>query len=311
MDFDYFYKEQSDQYAFYRIPKALIVEAYFQDMSTDAKLLYGLLLDRVSLSASSGWFDEQGRVYIIYTISSIMRDLHCASKKAVKLLKELEKYGMVEKVTRGQGKPALIYVKNFSTLWSKAQFQDCQKENPRMVESTTLELSKAQCNKTNINNTNINNTNPILSGADVDNSDREAYQQYLYKQLEIEILMERYPYEQDVIESIMDLMLDTICSKRKTIRIAGDDKPVNVVKSMFLKLDASHVEYVMDCLKQNTTKVRNIKQYLLAALYNAPLTMSSYYQAEVNHDFPQYAKNAIKNIKKDYSNYTYSETETL
>lgn len=311
MDFDYFYEEQSDQYAFYRIPKALIVEAYFQDMSTDAKLLYGLLLDRVSLSASSGWFDEQGRVYIIYTISSIMRDLHCASKKAVKLLKELEKYGMVEKVTRGQGKPALIYVKNFSTLWSKAQIQDCQKENPRMVESTTLELSKAQCNKTNINNTNINNTNPILSGTDVDNSDREAYHQYLYRQLEIEILMERYPCEQEVIESIMDLMLDTICSKRKTIRIAGDDKPVNVVKSMFLKLDASHVEYVMDCLKQNTTKVRNIKQYLLAALYNAPLTMSSYYQAEVNHDFPQYAKNAIKNIKKDYSNYTYSETETL
>ena len=284
MDFDYFYKEQSDQYAFYRIPKALIIEAYFQDMSTDAKLLYGLLLDRVSLSASSGWIDEQGRVYIIYTISSIMRDLHCASKKAVKLLKELEKYGIVEKVTRGQGKPALIYVKNFSTLLSKGQFQDCQKENPRMVESTTLELSKAQCNKTNINNTNIINTNPILSGTDVDNSDREAYRSYLYKQLEMEYLRERYPYEIEVLDSIMDMMLDAICSNRKTIRIAGDDKPVNVVKSQLLKLNSSHVEYVMDCLKQNTTKVRNIKQYLLAALYNAPLTMSCYYQAEVNHD---------------------------
>ena len=265
MDFDYFYKEQSDQYAFYRIPKALIIEAYFQNMSTDAKLLYGLLLDRVSLSASSGWIDEQGRVYIIYTISSIMRDLHCASKKAVKLLKELEKYGIVEKVTRGQGKPALIYVKNFSTLLSKGQFQDCQKENPRMVESTTLELSKAQCNKTNINNTNIINTNPILSGTDVDNSDREAYRFYLYKQLEMEYLKERYPYEIEVLDSIMDMMLDAICSKRKTIRIAGDDKPVNVVKSQLLKLNSSHVEYVMDCLKQNTTKVRNIKQYLLAA----------------------------------------------
>jgi len=235
MDFDYFYKEQSDQYAFYRIPKALIIEAYFQDMSTDAKLLYGLLLDRVSLSASSGWIDEQGRVYIIYTISSIMRDLHCASKKAVKLLKELEKYGIVEKVTRGQGKPALIYVKNFSTLLSKGQFQDCQKENPRMVESTTLEWSKAQCNKTNINNTNIINTNPILSGTDVDNSDREAYRSYLYKQLEMEYLKERYPYEIEVLDSIMDMMLDAICSNRKTIRIAGDDKPVNVVKSQLLK----------------------------------------------------------------------------
>ena len=311
MDFDYFYKEQSDQYAFYRIPKALIVEAYFQDMSTDAKLLYGLLLDRVSLSTNSGWIDEQGRVYIIYTISSITRDLHCGSKKAVRLLRELEKYGMVEKVARGQGKPSLIYVKNFSTLWSKQQFKDGQNDNSRVVERTILEGSKQQSNNTNINNTNINNTNPILSGADVDNSDREAYQQYLYKQLEIEILMERYPYEQDVIESIVNLMLDTICSKRKTIRIAGDDKPVNVVKSMFLKLDASHVEYVIDCLKQNTTKVRNIKQYLLAALYNAPLTMSSYYQAEVNHDFPQYAKNAIKNVKTTQYDYSYKPGESL
>ena len=311
MDFDYFYKEQSDQYAFYRIPKALIIEAYFQDMSTDAKLLYGLLLDRVSLSASSGWIDEQGRVYIIYTISSIMRDLHCASKKAVKLLKELEKYGIVEKVTRGQGKPALIYVKNFSTLLSKGQFQDCQKENPRMVESTTLELSKAQCNKTNINNTNIINTNPILSGTDVDNSDREAYRFYLYKQLEMEYLKERYPYEIEVLDSIMDMMLDAICSKRKTIRIAGDDKPVNVVKSQLLKLNSSHVEYVMDCLKQNTTKVRNIKQYLLAALYNAPLTMSCYYQAEVNHDFPQYARGAMKRANDSYKDYKYGPNETL
>lgn len=295
MDFDYFYKEQSDQYAFYRIPKALIIENFFDGMSTEAKLLYGLLLDRVSLSASSGWIDEQGRVYSIYTIKSIMKDLHCSSKKAVRLLRELEKYDLVEKKNRGQGKPTLLYVKNFSTLWSKGKVQDGQKENPRVVEREILEESKVQSNNTNKNNNEINNTNPILSGTDVDNSDREAYRSYLFKQLEMDILMERHPYEQDILEAIMDMMLDAICSKRKTIRIAGDDKPVNVVKSQFLKLDASHVEYVMDCLKQNTTKVRNIKQYLLAAIYNAPLTMSSYYQAEVNHDFPQYAKGALKN----------------
>ena len=87
MEFDYFYTEQSDQFAFYRIPKVLIVEDYFREMSTEAKLLYGLLLDRVSLSASSGWVDDQRRVYIIYTIRSIMRDLHCGTRKAVKLLK--------------------------------------------------------------------------------------------------------------------------------------------------------------------------------------------------------------------------------
>lgn len=296
MDFDYFYEGQADQYVFYRIPKVLIVEDFFEELSTDAKLLYGLLLDRVSLSASSGWIDDQKRVYIIYTLKSIERDLHCCEKTAIKLLKELEQWKLIERVRQGQGKPSLVYVKNFFGPLQNIQFKTCNNCSSEPVNNTAQDLEKIQGNNTNNNNTNINNTNPILSGADVDNSDREAYQKYLYKQLEIEILMERYPYEKDVIESIMDLMLDTICSKRKTIRIAGDDKPVNVVKSMFLKLDASHVEYVMDCLKANTTKVRNIKQYLLAALYNAPLTMSSYYQAEVNHDFPQYAKNALKNI---------------
>ena len=309
MDFDYFYKEQAEQYAFYRIPKALIVEDFFAEMSLSAKLMYGLLLDRVSLSSSSGWFDEQGRVYIIYTIKSIMRDMHCSSKKAVRLLRELEKYDLVEKVFRGQGKPTLIYVKNFSTLWSKGTFKDGQKENPSMDKSTILEVSKVQSNNTNINNTEFNNTNPILSGTDVDNSDRESYRQYLYEQLEMELLRERYPYEHELLDSIMDLMLDAICSNRKTIRIAGDDKPVNVVKSQFLKMNSGHIEYVMDCLKQNTTKVRNIKQYLLGTLYNAPLTMSSYYQAEENHDFPQYAKGAVP--KKEQKSHISLEGLTL
>ena len=86
------------------------------------------------------------------------------------------------------------------------------------------------------------------------------------------------------ITEIMELILDTVCSKRKTIRIAGDDKPLEVVKSRFMKLDYSHISYVLSCLKENSTQVRNIKQYLLAALYNAPLTISNYYQAMYNND---------------------------
>mgnify|MGYP000597493201 FL=1 len=102
MTFDYFYKEQSDQFAFYRVPKVLIVDDTFQELSTDAKLLYGLLLDRVSLSSNSGWFDEEGRVYVIYTIKSIMRDLHCGNKKAGGLLAELEQFGLIERKPRGR-----------------------------------------------------------------------------------------------------------------------------------------------------------------------------------------------------------------
>lgn len=290
MEFDYFYTEQSDQFAFYRIPKVLIVEDYFREMSTEAKLLYGLLLDRVSLSASSGWVDDQRRVYIIYTIRSIMRDLHCGTRKAVKLLKELEAYGLIEKQIRGQGKPTLIYVKNFSTLFSDCKSKDFHNENSSVSIVTIPEVSKGQSNNTYTNNTKNNNTYPILSGADVDNDERESYYRYFYNQLEIEIMRERYPMDGEVLCALVDILVDAVCSKRKTIRIAGDDKPINVVKSQFMKLNSSHVEYVMDSLKSNTTKVRNIKQYILATLYNAPLTMSSYYQAEVLHDFPQFAK---------------------
>lgn len=286
MYFDYFYKEQSEQYAFYRIPKILITENAFAELSTDAKLLYGLLLDRVSLSSSSGWLDEQGRVYIIYTIRSIQRDLHCGVKKAVKLLQELQKFGLIEKVIQGQGKPALIYVKNFYGVLAKGEVLDCQKDNSGLVKNTTLELSKAQSNYTDINNAEFNNTYPILSEMDVDDDgkERDSYYRYFYDRLEMEIMRERYPYDREVLDALLDMVLDVVCSKRKTIRIAGDDKPVSVVKAQFMKLHAGHVEYVMDCLKNSSSKVRNIKQYILASLYNAPLTMKSYYQAWVNND---------------------------
>lgn len=296
MDFDYFYEGQADQYVFYRIPKVLIVEDFFEELSTDAKLLYGLLLDRVSLSASSGWIDDQKRVYIIYTLKSIERDLHCCEKTAVKLLKELEQWKLIERVRQGQGKPSLVYVKNFFGPLQNIQFKTSNIYSSGPVNVTAQDLEKIQGNNTNKNNININNTNPILSGTDVDKDEREAYYQYFRNQLDIEIMYERYPYDREVLNALIDILVDSVCSQRKTIRIAGDDKPINVVKSQFMKINSSHVEYVLDSLKSNTTKVRNIKQYILAALYNAPLTMSSYYQAEVNHDFPQYAKNAIKNI---------------
>ena len=132
-----------------------------------------------------------------------------------------------------------------------------------------LEVCESSSNNTEINNTDISNNNPILSGNNVDNDmdkdmdERNAYREYLMEQLSMEILYERYPFEKETLEAIMDMMLDVICSKRKTIRIAGDDKPVGIVKSQFLKLNSSHIEYVMDCMQHNPVKVRNIKQYLL------------------------------------------------
>ena len=155
---------------------------------------------------------------------------------------------------------------------------------------------KQGTNNTDNNKTEKSDINPILSERIVDNSHtagadkdedkdrRSLYRSYFREQLSIETLYRIYPLYAETIDAVMDLILDVVCSKRKTIRIAGDDKPVDVVVSQFMKLNQMHIEYVLGCMKENGSDIRNIKQYLLAALYNAPLTMQSYYQAKINND---------------------------
>lgn len=286
MVFDYFYEEQSESYSFYRIPKMLFTEEIFEALSTDAKVLYGLLLDRISLSRENGWMDDAGRVYVYYTIKSVKKSMRCANTKACGLLRELDEFGLIERKKQGLGKPTIIYVKDF-TRFRKAELLDSEKQNSVILHTGTLDDCKSERIKTEKNNTESNKTNPILSGADKDMDERASYRNYLNSQLDMEIMYERYPYDRETLDAIMDLMLDVVCSKRRTIRIAGDDKPVSVVKSQFLKINSMHLEYVMDCMKKNPAKVRNIKQYLLAAIYNAPLTMQSYYQAWVNNDMAE------------------------
>ena len=286
MVFDYFYEEQSESYSFYRIPKMLFTEEIFEALSTDAKVLYGLLLDRISLSRENGWIDDAGRVYVYYTIKSVKKSMRCANTKACGLLRELDEFGLIERKKQGLGKPTIIYAKDF-TRFRKAELLGSDKQNSVILHTGTLDNRKSESNKTEKNKTESSKTNPILSGADKDMDERTSYRNYLDSQLDMEIMYERYPYDRETLDAIMDLMLDVVCSKRKTIRIAGDDKPVSVVKSQFLKINSMHLEYVMDCMKKNPAKVRNIKQYLLAAIYNAPLTMQSYYQAWVNNDMAE------------------------
>ena len=109
MTLDYFYGQTGELFSFYRIPKALFQEQRFQSLSTDAKTLYGILLDRMSLSAKNGWLDEQNRVFIIFTIEDVKRSLCCADNKATKLLRELEEFGLIERKRRGLGRPSLVY----------------------------------------------------------------------------------------------------------------------------------------------------------------------------------------------------------
>lgn len=153
MSFDYFYGQQSDLFTFYRVPKVLFTNERFWNISADAKMLYGILLDRMSLSAKNGWIDKNGRVYIIFTIDEAKMALNCAEQKAIKLLSELEKKaGLIERKRQGLGKPNLIYVKNFISAVD-SQLLNCENHNSGTMEITTQELPKSQCNNTDIKNT--------------------------------------------------------------------------------------------------------------------------------------------------------------
>ena len=293
MAFDYFYGQQSDQFAFYRIPKVLFSDERFWNVSTDAKLLYGILLDRMNLSAKNGWIDENMRVFIIFTIDEIKDFVGCAEKKAVKLLDELEnKCGLIERKRQGLGKPNIIYVKNFISAVDNSverQFLNCQKHNSGVVKNTIQEPSKAQCNNTDINNTEKSNTDFLFFPENSEKTIEEigmdnSYEIYLKEKLEYDSLVIQYKHHVQMLDEIFEIMADTLCSNRKTIRIGGDDKPAEIVKSRLMKLEHEHMQFVMDCILENTTKIKNIRQYILTTIYNATQTIDSYYTTLVNHD---------------------------
>ena len=231
MTLDYFYGQAGKLFSFYRIPKALFQEQRFQNLSTDAKTLYGILLDRMSLSVKNEWFDKQGRVFIIFTIEDIKRTLRCADNKATRLLRELEEFGLIERKRRGLGKPDLIYVKNFSSESSKTPYLNRDNDDSGTVRNTLQEPAKLRCNKTERNNTEISDTDPIYSDENDWMSEREQLEEYFSQSLEVELLLRLCPDDEDIIYQIVDLLVDTCSTKRKMLRIAGDDKPAEVVRS--------------------------------------------------------------------------------
>ena len=281
---DYFYGQAGELFSFFRIPKALFQEQRFQDLSTDAKTLYGILLDRMSLSVKNEWFDKKGRVFIIFTIEDVKRTLRCADNKATRLLRELEEFGLIERKRRGQGKPCLVYVKNFSSESSKESVKNCDNDDSCGSKIACQDPVKSRGIKKKENKTEMNNTNLILSDESEKMKNRELLEEYFSHSLEIDLLLRLCPDDEDTIYQIVDLLVDTCATNRKTLRIAGDDKPAEVVRSRFMKLNADHIRFVLKCLAENSNPIRNMKQYLLASLYNAPTTMQLSYQNQTNHD---------------------------
>ena len=354
MNFNYYYGSEADQFNFIRIPKSMITDPMFASLSLASKLLYGILLDRMNLSMKNRWFDSENRVYIIYQIAEIQEDMGLTEKMAIKYLKELESFGLVEKKRRGLGLPSLLYVKSFlvqkdyseedeynqeaaetegslrtvemgssrsvemgSSRGTEAgSSRDAEAGSSRAVdigssrsgemeglrtakmEAQELPRQAALISNTYLNNTNLNYTksNQIISDQRIigcENEERDevtAYTELIKENIDYEILLERYPYDKELINGILDLLLETVLNQSKSILIASNQYPTQLVKSKFLKLDSGHIEYVIGCFQENTTKIKNIKKYMLAALFNASTTIKGYYQAEVNHDMPQFAR---------------------
>lgn len=366
IQFEYFRGMEAEQYSFYRVPKVLFTAECFKSLSCEAKVLYGLMLDRMSLSIKNRWFDEEDRVYIIFTVEEIMDLLGCARQKAIKNIAELDTekgIGLIEKKRLGLGKPNVIYVKNFmiqdypvqekeekkpesagntqkyenQTLRSmesefqevpkrnfqkyenqtsgsmknelqevpESDFKKCENQTSRSMESEFQEVPKSNCNNTDINNTDYSETdysntdfnktdisetdtiqsNPIQSEGTKESDGIDVIQKMdTYRKLIREHIEYQYHQNEDVDELVELIVEVMMMPDDSTLRIAGVDKPVALVKNRFMKLNYTHFDYVLFCLHRNTTKVGNIKAYLLTTLYNASLTISNFYQAEVNHD---------------------------
>ena len=385
LKFDYYYGVQSEQFSFYRIPRLLIKDQHFKGLSSDAKLLYGLMLDRMALSMKNHWLDNENRAYIIYSISNVMEDINCSKPTCVKIMKELDSFGLIERKRKGLGKPDIICVKNFAVL-EDSQEQDeessdaadtfeenkpvmsngnitsegKQDELPEvkdfnfnneaygleMVETGEIFKEKEQISPnvgvnsgiskkselpevkdfnfwnektltsggkeslplevknlaTNYNNNNYNNQSynyinqsyqsNLSSQADQACNDEidtigntDAYIQQIKKNLDYDFYMTNdVAYmDKDLLKELFVIICDVVCTKSETIKISGYVYSCDYVRSKFLRLTSNHVMYVMDCIKNITTKIANIKAYLLVALFNAPSTIDHYYQQEIRH----------------------------
>lgn len=333
LSFDYYYGMEAEQFSFYRVPRLLIKDKRFKKLSSDAKLLYGLMLDRMALSVKNGWFDAENRAYIYYTVENIMEDLGCSRGTCTKVLAELDckkGIGLIEKKRQGLGKPDMIYVKNFVSLVSSGpehaervpsntdgytevqnldfrgsknqisgsleiELQEVQnlyflkskKQTSGSPKIESVEVQKLDPNYNNKRYTDISYTDSInQSEPDQDMmDDAHACIELIKRNIDYENHMRCAKWQdRELFDELFELICETVCVKRKTVKVNGEPYPYELVRSKFLKLNSSHLEYVISRMRETVTKITNIRSYMVTALYNAPNTIKHYYQGEVQYD---------------------------
>ncbi len=380
---NYFYGDEPDKFCFYRIPKVLFTKEYFSGLSTDAMVLYGLMLDQVSMSREKRWLDEDNRVYIFFSIQRACAYLGCKKDKAMKLFAELDRetgIGLIERVKRGQGKSDLIYVMSFdlpkdaedreeikkireknakyhnnmiddhdlrnvdnsadevvgkidqsekSTTYTTEKVVEktdrSEKSTSRSLEHRFPVVGKIDPNNTIQNNNKYNNTCPVqschntedyeeeddwldhidcskpiritgyypkmvrLDRKDAIQPDKADYIDYLRGCIGYEDMIcdQRYRFEKEKIDGIINMIADVATTTPPDGKEWVNSRPYSheVVKSRLLKMDRLIMEHVLDRMKENTTKIKNMRSYLLTVLYNAKDEMQMSVDSQVNYDW--------------------------
>ena len=314
MQFDYFYGSEAEQFTFYRIPKILITSQFFKKVSDSAKLLYGLMLDRMSLSIRNGWLDDDNRAYIFFTTNDVMEQMSCGTEKATKMLAELDSekgIGLIERVKQGQGRPAIIYLKKFYDIEDKdttSQSSTSKNENQAFEESKnktfenrksglseieSLEFRKSKCNYNNINNTDINYIYPInQDNYNIQNSDTQNEEEWIdrytktvdeiKKQIDYDYLIDYA--ERDIVDEVVNIMAEVMTVYRPKYKIEGDFIEYNAVVNKFRQITAQKLEICLLAYSRKIQRIKNPKAYWISTLYNIPLTSEIVLQNMINSD---------------------------
>ena len=321
-EFDYYYGVEAEQFTFVRVPKVLFTDKeHFGGLSNEAKLLYGLLLERMSLSRKNNWIDKHNRVYIIFPVEEIEESLDVGHEKALNLLKELDDQsgiGLVKKKRRGLGLPSILYVKNFIVKREqnadrvptsrstengiqevgKTDFKKSENQTSANPKNRLLEVRNSDSNNIDINNidmsytydqsidlprTDFQNFSPEADGL-IDGIDRNTVEEEVKKQIDYDCLIS-YPDSSVVqmAEEIKDLMVDVLCGERSVVS-EGKRVSEETARAAYRKITFDHVQYVMKSLVSYPDKISRIDRFLTASLFNSVYTLTNSTFAGFEHN---------------------------
>lgn len=320
--FDFFYGNEVDKFQFYAVPKALFTDDKFIKLSSDAKLLYGILLDRCGLSKANKWQDEDGKVFVYFKQEEACEMLNIGTGKAVNLFSEIEKLGLICRKKQGQGKPTKIYVLNFSKELNnqsdnqtfdtiedkevktsenrKSEPSEDLKSNQTQVKTfknRKSKQSKIESPYTYINNTEINNTDNLSiyqsdetkRNSEIDgwtDEDIQEYEEEIKFNIEYDCLVSK-GISKNTLDLIVDILLEAYNPENEYIKIQGQSVPRAIVKRQYEKLYAECIEYVLDSINEESKhrQIKNLRAYLKSCLYNAPHTYDLHTDNEIEYAF--------------------------